>query len=135
MPATAANHANLGYAYCMTGQAHIGEQELREAIKLDNTSPQAQYLLGLLLLDQKSPDAGRYLARAKQRLRAAFLALAVFHWQGGDRGSAKQDVLDYLGTDRSSQAETSEYWVARVASLKQPSMLFGLPSHPSSDSE
>jgi len=99
MTGMATDHANLGYAYCMTGKGQIGEQELREAIKLDNTSPQAQYLLGLLLLDQKSPEAG------------------------------------HLGTQQSSQAETSEHWVARVATLKQPSMLFGLPSRVLEDSE
>jgi tetratricopeptide (TPR) repeat protein len=127
LPATAVNHANLGYAYCMSGRAEMGEQELREAIKLDKSSPQPQYLLGLLLLDQKSPEAGHYLVRAKPRLRAAVLALAIFHWRGGDTGSAKQDLVDYLGTEASTQADTSEGWIASVASLSQPSVLFGFP--------
>jgi hypothetical protein len=68
MPGMAANRANLRCADCMTGKAQMGEQELHEAIKLDKTSPQAQYLLGLPLLDQKSPEASRYLASLPSRV-------------------------------------------------------------------
>src|SRR5436190_8971688 len=56
LPGIAANHTNLGYALCLTGQRKWAERELREAIRLDRTSFQARYLLGLLQLDQRSRE-------------------------------------------------------------------------------
>jgi Flp pilus assembly protein TadD len=133
LPGIAANHTNLGYALCLTGQRKWAERELREAVRLDRTSFQARYLLGLLQLDQRSQEAEQNLAIALQGMQKARLALAVVHARAGDAESAGQDIRGFLGRQRLQETESTAQWVAKAATLDQPSILFGLPAFASSE--
>src|SRR5581483_7041373 len=70
-------HSNLGYALCLTGQEKRGEHEFEEALRIDGNSAQARFLMGILLLNQKSRDQeARYnLNLAQDRVHSAHLAL------------------------------------------------------------
>jgi tetratricopeptide (TPR) repeat protein len=127
MPRTAANHTNLGLAFCMTGKRDAAERELRESIKLDGTAPQPRFLLGLLLLDQQSSDAGEYLRFAQRIITKASLALAIFHLRHGESDAAQQDLRTYLGSEWEKQAGRLEEWAASAAQMDRPSALFGFP--------
>jgi Flp pilus assembly protein TadD len=127
LPGIAANHTNLGYALCLTGQRKPAERELREAVRLDRTSPQARYLLGLIQLDQRSPEAAQNLGFAMQDMHKARLALAIAHVRAGDLVSARQDIRHYLGLERLQESDSTEQWVAQASILDHPSVLFGLP--------
>jgi Flp pilus assembly protein TadD len=128
MPGMAINHSNLGYAFLLNGQRDAAETELREAIKLDNISPQPRYLLGLILLDQRSEDAGRYLRFAQQLIAHARLALAVFHTRHGESDVAEQDLRAYLGPKWSDESAGAIQWVNLAAKMDRPSQLFGFPA-------
>lgn len=128
MPRLSANHSNLGYAFFLMGKRDSAERELREAVKLDNVAPQPRYLLGLLLLDQRSEDAGRYLSLAQKILGKARLALAIFHFRHGDALAAAQDLREYLGSQWTEEAAGALQWAKAAAQMDRPSILFGFPA-------
>jgi len=127
LPNVSVNHSNLGYAYCLTGKREAAERELREAIRLDSVAPQPQYLLGLLLLDAKSPEAGQHLQFAQRIIKKARLALAIFHARHGESDAAQKDLQAYLGPAWPQDAENAKEWVVLAAQLEYPSVLFGMP--------
>jgi tetratricopeptide (TPR) repeat protein len=127
LPNVSVNHSNLGYAYCLTGKREAAERELREAIRLDSVAPQPQYLLGLLLLDAKSPEAGQHLQFAQRIIKKARLALAIFHTRHGESDAAQKDLRAYLGPAWPQEAENAEEWVVLAAQLDRPSVVFGMP--------
>lgn len=127
MPNEAANHSNLGYAYLLTGKRVAAEEELREAIRLDRNSPQPRYLLGLLLLDQGTPEAADNLTFAQKVFKRARLALAIFHIQHGQSADAEEDLRAYLGPEWSEKGPEFEIWASSAAQTGRPSALFGLP--------
>lgn len=128
MPRLSANHSNLGYAFFLMGKRDSAERELREAVKLDNVAPQPRYLLGLLLLDQRSEDAGRYLSLAQRILGKARLALAIFHFRHGDAVAAAQDLREFLGSQWPEEAAGALQWARAAAQMERPSILFGFPA-------
>jgi tetratricopeptide (TPR) repeat protein len=127
VPGIAANHTNLGYAFCMTGERAQAEEELRAAVKLDPMAPQPRYLLGLVLLDRRSQEAATHFSFARQVLRNAHLALAIMHQRSGDADSVKQEISAFLGPEKLNEADRLGGWVATAAQLSQPSAVFGLP--------
>jgi len=133
LPGIGANHTNLGYALCLTGQRKWAERELRESVRLDRTSFQARYLLGLLQLDQRSQEAEQNLTLALQGMQDARLALAIIHARSGDAASAGQDIREFLGPRLVEETGSTAQWVAKAATLDQPSVLFGLPVFASSE--
>lgn len=128
MPGIASNHSNLGYAFCLTGKRDAAEHELGEAIKLDRIAPQPRYLMGLLLLDRGSWQAGEYLRFAQRLVRRASLALAIFHTRHGQSDAARQDLRAYLGSEWAAKADLAEKWITQAARMARPSILFGLPT-------
>ncbi|MCU1340171.1 MAG: Tetratricopeptide 2 repeat protein [Bryobacterales bacterium] len=128
MPRVAANHSNLGYAFLLTGKRDMAEGELRLAIKLDQDTPQARYLLGLLLLDQKSSEAAESLGLAQRIVKNARLALAIFHVRHGEPDAAKQDLRAYLGAEWPQAGAEAERWVTEAAQMERPSAMFGIPA-------
>ncbi len=127
MPSVSANHSNLGYAYCLAGKREAAERELREAIRLDSIAPQPRYLLGLLLLDAKNPEAGQHLQFAQRIIKRARLALAIFHARHGESDAAQKDLQAYLGPEWLQESENAQKWVFLAAQLDRPSVLFGMP--------
>ncbi len=130
MPSLSANHSNLGYAYCLTGKRDAAERELREAIRLDAAAPQPRYLLGLLLLDAKNPEAGQHLQFAQRIIKKARLAMAIFHTRHGENDAAQKDLEAFLGAAWQKEGENAEKWVVLAAQLDRPSVLFGMPEQP-----
>jgi len=128
MPHLAVNHSNLGYALLSIGKPEEAERELREAIKLDHVAPQSRFLLGLVLLDQRSEEAGRYLAFAQRIIHKARLASAIFHFRRGETAAAEQDLREYLGSQWVEKAATAVQWASAAARMEQPSQLFGFPT-------
>jgi len=128
MPGIGANHSNLGCAYLLMGKRNAAERELREPIRLDHTSPQPRYLLGLLLLDQGAPEAAKCLSFAQTLLRNARLALAIFHIRNGQSDAAEQDLHAYLGPEWTARGAGAEAWIRAAAGMERPSALFGLPA-------
>jgi len=128
MPRVAANHSNLGYAYCLTGKRGAAEQELRQAIRLDGRAPQPRFLLGLLLLDEKNPEAGEHLQLAEQIITKARLALAIFHIRQGEREAVQNDLRAYFGPEGLQESANAQQWVMLAAQLEHPSALFGMPA-------
>ena len=127
MPGVAANHSNLGYAYCLTGKRKAAENELRQAVRLDALAPQPRYLLGLLLLDANSPEAGQHLQLAQRVIKKARLALAIFHSRHGESDAAQNDLRAYFGPEWPEESANAEQWVVLAARLERPSVLFGMP--------
>ena len=128
MPHLAVNHSNLGYAFLATGNPEQAERELREAIKLDKVAPQSRFLLGLVLLDRRSEEAGRYLSFAQKIIKTARLASAIFHFRHGDSAAAEQDLREYLGLQWIEEAAVTLRWASAAARMEQPSQLFGFPA-------
>lgn len=121
-------HSNLGYALCLTGQGRRGQQELEEALRLDGGSPQARFLLGVLLLNQKSKDheAQYDLKVAQAHLRTAHLALAVCHLRRGELEAAQQEIREYLGPMYDAKVMAVWQWAAAAAADAHPAAAFGL---------
>jgi Tfp pilus assembly protein PilF len=122
-------HSNLGYALCMTGQSKRGQRELEEALRLDGESSKARYLMGVLLLNQKSreQEAQFDLKLAEGHIPEAHLALAVCHLRRGERAAAKQQVEEYLGADRNAEFYSVWVWVSAAAAAAHPAHAFGFP--------
>ena len=124
MPGEAAIRSNLGYALFLTGQSDRAERQLREAIKLDHTATEPRYVLGLLLLDKRSEEAGNYLLFAKRLFSRARLALAILYTRAGETDAAAQEVRAYLGSESIDKARDAERWVRLAAQMERPSQLF-----------
>jgi len=124
---TAGIHSNLGYALCLTGQGNRGAQEFEEALRLDGDTVQARFLLGVLLLNQKSREQeARYeLNLAQRRMRSAHLALAVYHVRRGEKDAAEEQVQEYLGQSRAANFPSVWQWVCDAADRPHPAEAFG----------
>jgi len=121
-------HSNLGYALCLTGQGKRGRQELEEALRLDGGSPEARFLMGVLLLNQKSKDheAEYDLKIAQEKVRAAHLALAINDMRNGEMEAAQQEIRAYLGPRYDAQVIATWLWAAAAAADDHPAAAFGL---------
>ncbi|GEM_PF-1557278 len=121
-------HSNLGYALCLTGQAKRGEREFEEALRLDDTSPQAHFLFGVLLLNEKSreQEARHELDLAQNRMRSAHIALAVYHLRRGETEAAQEQVRAYLGPGRDGDFARYWQWACGAAERAHPAAAFGL---------
>lgn len=121
-------HSNLAYALCLTGQSQRGEQELQEALRLDGGSPQARFLMGVLLLGRKSRDhEARYdLKMALKYVPSAHLALAVCHLRDGENEAAQKELRQYLGPAREIQLPVLMQWASAAAARPDPATAFGL---------
>jgi Tfp pilus assembly protein PilF len=121
-------HSNLGYALSLTGETQHGQQELEEALRLDATSRQAQYVLGVILLNHRSQDheAMENLRGAQQQVRAAYLALAVFYVRERNYSAAEQEIRGYLGPDHLGEFLNAWNWACLVAARPKPAAAFGL---------
>ncbi len=128
MPHLAANHSNLGYAFLLVGKSAQAERELREAIQMDKTAAQSRFLLGLVLMDQRSEEAGRYLTFAQKVIKTARLASAIFHFRRGDPAAGEKDLREYLGSQWVEEATHAVEWASTAARMEQPSQLFGIPA-------
>ena len=129
MPWLAANHSNLGFALCRTGDRQAGEAELIEALKLDSSNPKANFLLGVMLLDKNAPEARNHLQVAVNEVSRARLALAVFYARLGEKGPVQAEVDAYVQS-RSVVSADVEHFVAYAAALAAPALAFGFPSPP-----
>jgi Flp pilus assembly protein TadD len=125
----AALHSNLGYALCLTGQTQRGEEEFQEALSLDGASPQARFLMGVVLLNQRSREReARYdLGMAAASLPTARLALAVCDLRRGEEQAAENEISQFLGPNRKSDLLRVWSWASDVASKPQPATAFGFP--------
>jgi tetratricopeptide (TPR) repeat protein len=128
MPYLAANHSNLGYALCRSGSRAAGEQELREAIKLDRNAVKTHFLLGVILLDRGTVEARDHLLLVHNGLGRARLALAVYYAGHGENAAAQEELQAYLRLDDSVDSTEAENWVARTAALLKPASAFGFPA-------
>jgi len=121
-------HSNLGYALSLTGDTPRGQKELEEALRLDATSRQAQFVLGVLLLDHRSRDheALENLRGAQQQVPEAHMALAVFYVRDRNYDAAEQEIRGFLGPDRSAEFTDAWNWACLVAAGPKPATAFGL---------
>jgi Tfp pilus assembly protein PilF len=128
LPSLVANHSNLGYALCQTGDRKAGEQELREAIKADGTAPEPHFVLGLILLDRGATEAKSHLLVAQNTVGAARLALAVYYQRRGEMGAAQEELKEFIQLNHSLSVAGLTNWTSQVASLIRPTSAFGLPA-------
>ncbi len=120
-------HSNLGYALCLTGHGKRGQQELEEALRLDGDSPQTRFLIGIILLNQKSQaqEAQYNLKMAQDRVRSAHLGLAVCDILKGEMDAAQKQVRQYLGPERENEFFVAWQWVSAAAADPHPAAAFG----------
>lgn len=78
MPGYAVFHSNLAAALLLGHRAQDAEREARQALRLNSSSPQAHYLLGLSLLEQgvRREEALDQLRMAEQTVPSARQVLA-----------------------------------------------------------
>jgi tetratricopeptide (TPR) repeat protein len=124
----AVNYSNLGYAHWANGDTEQGEQELQQSLQLDHSSPQAHYLLGLLLLDRRSRnhEACEQLQWAQRTVESAQMALAVCYAQGGQDDAADRQVKKFIGSGDDARFAFWKRWVSWVAVQPRPSLAFSL---------
>jgi len=127
LPSLAANHSNLGYALCRVGDRTAGENELREALKIDGTTAKTHFVLGVILLDKLTTEARGHLLLAANEVSRAHLALAVYYARLGEAASAQDEMQRYIQTTRPVAPYEVPNWVARAAALATPSFAFGFP--------
>jgi predicted Zn-dependent protease len=122
----ASNYSNLGHAHCIMGDTERGEEDLQHALQLDSSSPQTHYLIGLLLLDNKSRshEACEQFQRA-QTVQGAHVALAVCYVRSGQSEAAATQVRDFVGTGDDTRMRFWSRWVALIAAEARPSLAFG----------
>ncbi|HEX5432404.1 MAG TPA: tetratricopeptide repeat protein [Bryobacteraceae bacterium] len=128
LPHSVANHSNLGYALFLSGQKEEGEKEIREALKMDSTSPQARFLIGVIQLEKGSHDqeAEKDFQMAQGEVQSAHLGLAMLYGRQGNKSAADQQLLQYLGPERAARLPFARAWLA--AALQQgPAATFGFP--------
>lgn len=120
-------HSNLGYALCLMGHINRGRMELNEALRLDGDSPQARFLMGVVLLNQKSePKKAEYnLKLAQDRVPSARLALAVCHILDGQRDAAEAELHEYLGPNKQKYFAAVWKWATGAAANPRPAAAFG----------
>jgi tetratricopeptide (TPR) repeat protein len=123
-----ANYSNLGYAYLLTGDLDRGEEQLRRAVELHNSPPQARYLMGLLLLDRKpqNREACEDLQQAQNLMPVAHMALAVCYERDGKDAAADGQIHQVLGSANAPRFGFWKKWVSLVAAEPRPSIAFGL---------
>lgn len=122
-------HSNLGYALCLTGQTKRGEVELQKALSLDGDAPQTRFLMGVILLNQKSREreAQYDLRMAQSKVPTAHLALAICHMRQGEMQAAENQISEFLGPNRKNDLLRMWNWASEVASQPQPATAFGFP--------
>lgn len=122
----AENYSNLGYAHCIMGDMERGKEDLEHALQLDSSSPRTHYLIGLLLLDNKSRshEACEQLERAKN-VRGAHVALAVCYVRSGESEAADREVRDFIAPSDDIRMRFWRRWVALLAAEARPSLAFG----------
>ncbi len=127
----AGNYSNLGYAYLMSGERELGEEQVRRAIESPNAPLQARYLMGLLLLDRKSQtdEACDDLDRARNLMPKVHMALAVCYARDGMEDASNREIRQLLGTARASMFEFWKTWVIAVAAEADPAASLGLRPH------
>jgi len=130
-------HSNLGFALCLTGQGKRAEQELQEALRLDGDLPKARFLMGVLLLNEKSRDreAQYDLKIAQAHVRSAHLALAVCYLRRGEMEAAQQQLRTYLGPDYDTKILSLWQWAFAAALDAHPAAHFGLHVEDSESSD
>jgi Flp pilus assembly protein TadD len=132
-----ANYTNLAYAYLLSGDVELGEQELRRAIRFHSPLPQVRYLIGLLLLDRKPQvkEACENLQRARDLMPAVHMALAVCYVRDGQEVAANEQIRQVLGPANGSEFEFWRNWVGSVAARPRPSTAFGLYVQPTAKAQ
>ena len=127
---TAVNYSNLGLAHCLNGDTELGERELEHGIQLDSSLPQAHYLVGVLLLNNKAKnhEACEQLERAEHTVHKAHMALAVCYVRAGQDEAADRQVKEYVGSADDAHLDFWESWARSVAEQARPSVAFGLPA-------
>jgi tetratricopeptide (TPR) repeat protein len=126
LPSLAANHSNLGYALCRIGSRASGENELRQALKMDGSAAKTHFVLGVILLDKLTSEAREHLLLANEISRA-HLALAVYYTRRGETDSAQEEMQRYLQASGPVAAYDVPRWVASAAALATPASAFGFP--------
>ncbi len=122
-------HSNLGFAFCLTGDIQRGRQEFQQALSLDGNSVKARFLLGIVLLNEKSREGEALyeLNLAQKQIRTAHLAMAIAELRRGDMDAGQRQVRKYLGS--ADQAEFSKLleWATVAAAQPHPTVAFGFP--------
>ncbi|HEY1241147.1 MAG TPA: tetratricopeptide repeat protein [Bryobacteraceae bacterium] len=122
-------HSNLGFALCLTGDIKRGQEELEEALRLDGNSAKTRFLLGIVLLNQKSTEAEaqRELNMARTQVRAAHLALAVSEIRRGRTDAAERELREFLGSTSQIEFSKALRWASVAAAQPHPAAAFGFP--------
>ena len=126
LPGWAAARSNLGCALSIAGHLERGEKEIRTALSLDPRLYEAQFLLGIILLNRPdaSQEAYEHLMLAQEGMRNANLGLAVLYARDG-KTDLVPETLARLGAEE-GQIDGLREWVLRAAALPAPAEAFGL---------
>jgi tetratricopeptide (TPR) repeat protein len=114
MPGESAHHANLAYAYRLTGRLDEGEREARAALELDHSSAPAHFMLGAILIARRAPlgDAIDHLKRARNQVRSAHLALAQVYASIGLPEASRKELEGYLAVAPQAEGAIAQKWFA-----------------------
>ena len=122
-------HSNLGFALCLTGDIQRGQEEFQRALSLDGNSAKARFLLGIVLLDQKSTEGEALydLNLAQKEIRTAHLAMAVAEMRRGDMDAGERQVRKFLGSTHQADFSKILQWATVAAARPHPTVAFGFP--------
>jgi len=129
-------HSNLGFALCLAGETRRGQQELQQALSLDGNSAKTRFLLGILLLNEKSTEAEALyeLNLAQKQVQTAHLALAVGEMRRGDTAAAESELRKFLGANHQAEFSKALRWASVAAAQPHPAVAFGFPEEASASS-
>ena len=122
-------HSNLGFAFCLTGDIQRGQQEFQQALSLDGNSAKTRFLLGIVLLDEKSTEGEALydLNLAQKQVRTAHLALAIAEMRRGDMDAGQRQVRQFLGSSDPAAFSKVLRWATVAAAQPHPTVAFGFP--------
>lgn len=122
-------HSNLGFALCMTGDIQRGQEEFQRALSLDGNSAKARFLLGIVLLNEKSTEGEALydLNLAQKQIRTAHLAMAVAEMRRGDMDAGERQLRKFLGSTRQDEFSKVLRWATVAAAQPHPAVAFGFP--------
>lgn len=126
---SASVHSNLGFALCLTGDIQRGQQEFQQALSLDGNSAKARFLLGIVLLNEKSTEGEALydLNLAQQQIRTAHLAMAVAEMRRGDMDAGQRQLREFLGSAHQDEFSRVLRWATVAAAQPHPAVAFGFP--------
>jgi tetratricopeptide (TPR) repeat protein len=115
-PGSSMFQSNLACVLIWMRQYSEAEEHARIAVYLDNSSPNAHYLLGVILARRPETRASGvdHLKTAARQFPRAYLILAEMYRAEGQNQLAKEEMQRYVDADPAASRQGAEKWIAAL---------------------